>query len=56
MAQRLALSYLKSSMFMSVIYHFRACGSYQYFLDIGLLQTGKLLNQGFLMIQCISPP
>ena len=29
----------------------RACGSYQDFLDIGLLQTRKLLNQGFLLVK-----
>ena len=27
----------------------RACGSYQDFLDKGLLLTRKLLNQGFLL-------
>ena len=29
----------------------RACGSYQDFLDRGLQQTMKLLNQGFLLIK-----
>jgi hypothetical protein len=29
----------------------RACGSYQDFLDRGLLLTRKLLNQGFLLIK-----
>ena len=29
----------------------RACGSYQDFLDRGLLLTMKLLNQGFLLIK-----
>ena len=28
----------------------RACGSYQDFLDRGLLLTKKLLNQGFLLV------
>jgi hypothetical protein len=29
----------------------RACGSYQDFLDRGLLLTRKLLTQGFLMVK-----
>jgi hypothetical protein len=29
----------------------RACGSYQHFLDRGLLLTRKLLNQGFLLVK-----
>ena len=29
----------------------RACGSYQDFLDRGLLVTRKLLNQGFLLVK-----
>ena len=29
----------------------RACGSYQDFLDRGLLLTKKLLNQGFLLVK-----
>ena len=29
----------------------RACGCYQEFLDRGLLLTGKLLNQGFLLVK-----
>jgi hypothetical protein len=29
----------------------RACDSYQYFLDRGLLLTRKLLNQGFLLVK-----
>jgi hypothetical protein len=29
----------------------RACGSYQDFLDRGLLITRKLLNQGFLLVK-----
>jgi hypothetical protein len=29
----------------------RACGSYQDFLDRGLLLTRKLLNQGFLLVK-----
>ena len=37
------------------IYNFnfnsRACGSYQDFLDRGLLLTRKLLNQGFLLVK-----
>ena len=28
----------------------RACGSYKDFLDKGLLQTRKLLNQGFILV------
>jgi hypothetical protein len=28
----------------------RSCGSYQDFLDRGLLLTRKLLNQGFLLV------
>jgi hypothetical protein len=31
--------------------NFRACGSYQDFLDRGLLLTRKLLNQGFLVVK-----
>jgi hypothetical protein len=34
-----------------LIRYFRACGSYQDFLDRGLLLTRKLLNQGFLLIK-----
>jgi hypothetical protein len=33
----------------------RACGSYQQFIDRGLLQTRKLLNQGFLLVKLKSP-
>ena len=33
-----------------LIRYSRACGSYQDFLDIGLLLTRKLLNQGFLLV------
>ena len=33
-----------------LVRYFRACGSYQDFLDRGLLLTGKLLNQGFLLV------
>ena len=29
----------------------RACGSYKDFLDVGLLLTRKLLNQGFLLVK-----
>ena len=29
----------------------RACGSYQVFIDRGLLLTRKLLNQGFLLVK-----
>ena len=32
-----------------LIRYFRACGSYQDFLNRGLLLTRKLLNQGFLL-------
>ena len=31
--------------------YFRACGSYQDFLDRGLLLTRMLLNQGFLLVK-----
>ena len=34
-----------------LIRYSRACGSYQYFLDRGLLLTRKLLNQGFLFVK-----
>ena len=34
-----------------LIRYFKACGSYQDFLDRGLLLTRKLLNQGFLLVQ-----
>jgi hypothetical protein len=34
-----------------MIRYSRACGSYQDFLDRGLLLTRKLLNQGFLLIK-----
>ena len=34
-----------------LIRYSRACGSYQDFLDTGLLLTRKLLNQGFLLIK-----
>jgi hypothetical protein len=34
-----------------LIRYSRACGSYQDFLDRGLLLTGKLLNQGFLLVK-----
>ena len=34
-----------------MIRYSRACGSYQDFLDIGLLLTRKLLNQGFLLVK-----
>jgi hypothetical protein len=34
-----------------LIRYSRACGSYQDFLDRGLLLTRKLLNQGFLFIK-----
>jgi hypothetical protein len=34
-----------------LIRYFRACGSYQDFLDRGLLLTRKLLNQGFLLVK-----
>ena len=33
-----------------MIRYFRACGSYQDFLDRGLLLQMKLLNQGFLLV------
>ena len=34
-----------------IIRYSRACGSYQDFLDRGLLLTRKLLNQGFLLVK-----
>jgi hypothetical protein len=34
-----------------LIRYSRACGSYQVFLDIGLLLTRKLLNQGFHLVK-----
>ena len=34
-----------------MIWYSRACGSYQEFLDRGLLLTRKLLNQGFLLVK-----
>ena len=34
-----------------MIRYSRACGSYQNFLDRGLLLTRKLLNQGFLWVK-----
>jgi hypothetical protein len=34
-----------------MIRYSRACGSYQNFLDRGLLLTRKLLNQGFLSVK-----
>ena len=34
-----------------LIRYSRACGSYQNFLDRGLLLTRKILNQGFLLIK-----
>ena len=34
-----------------MIRYSRACGSYQNFLDRGLLLTRKLLNQGFLLVK-----
>jgi hypothetical protein len=34
-----------------LIRYSRACGSYQDFLDIGLLLTRVLLNQGFLLVK-----
>ena len=34
-----------------LILYSRACGSYQDFLDRGLLLTRRLLNQGFLLVK-----
>jgi hypothetical protein len=34
-----------------LIRYSRACGAYQDFLDRGLLQTRKILNQGFLLVK-----
>jgi hypothetical protein len=39
-----------------MIRYSRACGSYQDFLDRGLLLTRKLLNQGFLLVKLKSSP
>ena len=33
------------------IRYYRACGTYQDFLDRGFVLTRKLLNQGFLLVQ-----
>jgi len=33
-----------------LIRYSRACGSYQDFLDCGLLLSRKILNQGFLLV------
>jgi hypothetical protein len=41
---------------LSVDRYTRACGSYNDFLDICLLLTSKLLNQGFLVINLKSSP
>ena len=38
-----------------MIRYSRACGSYQDFLDRGLLLTRKLLSQGFLLVKLKSP-
>jgi hypothetical protein len=38
-----------------LIRYSRDCGSYQDFLDRGLLLTRKLLNQGFLLVKLKSP-
>ena len=43
--------YIKVSIYLSVDTIFIACGSYQDFIDGGLLLTRKLLNQGFLLIK-----
>jgi hypothetical protein len=37
-----------------LIRYSRVCGSYQDFLDRGLLLTKKLLNQGFLLVKLMS--
>ena len=34
-----------------LIWYSRACSSYQDFFDRGMMLTGKLLNQGFLLVQ-----
>jgi hypothetical protein len=46
--QHLHMEYISLSGFS------RACGSYQDFLDRGLLLTRKLLNQGFLLVKLMS--
>ena len=33
-----------------LIRYSKVCGSYQYFLDRGMLLTRKLLNQGFILV------
>jgi hypothetical protein len=38
-----------------LIRYSKACGSYQDFLERGLLLTRKLLNQGFLIVK-LKPP
>ena len=46
--------YIYLSIYLSIyqmIRYSRACGSYQDFLDRGLLLTKKLLNQGFLLVK-----
>jgi hypothetical protein len=37
--------------YIGVMRYSRACGSYQEFLDRGMLLTMKLLNQGFLLVK-----
>jgi hypothetical protein len=37
--------------YISLSWYSRACGSYQDFLDRGLLLTRKLLNHGFLLVK-----
>ena len=37
--------------YISLSWYSRACGSYQDFLDRGLLLTMKLLNQGFILVR-----
>ena len=43
--------YIWSIYISQLIRYSWACGSYQDFLDRGLLLTGKLLNQGFLFVK-----
>jgi hypothetical protein len=40
-----------AGMLLQMIRYSRACGSYQYVLDRGLLLTMKLLNQGLLLVK-----
>ena len=46
--------HMEYTMYISQMLRYsRACGSYQDFLDRGLLLTRKLLNQGFLLVKLV---